>query len=63
MERLLNNNFASYVAQVKKSADEEEKTAINAEIFKVLSDLQKVNKRTGADVFYHFLNKIFDRDL
>lgn len=52
-------NFTSF-CQSLKGDDEEQKTA-GPEHFQIFKDIQTVNGRKGGEVFYHFLNKIFDK--
>lgn len=52
-------NFQGFV-QAQESEEEESKT-IGPEHFTIYKDFQTTNGRMGGDVFYHFLNHIFDR--
>ena len=51
-------NFALFVSTNKESPQE----AIGADFFQVWADLVNVNGRFGSEVFFQFLNKVFDRN-
>lgn len=59
MDKIIGKNFTAYVNELYKKPD----ATFSAEFFEVFSDLQEDNGKTGAEIFYSFLNKIFDRSV
>jgi hypothetical protein len=58
MEKKITENFSEYVSTLEEKP---ETTYFAPEFFKVYQDLQMVNGRQGAEIFYSFLNKVFDK--
>ena len=57
VEKQLMQNFQAFSQSL--TSEEEESKTIGPEFFQVYKDLQ--NAKRGGEVFYHFLNKVFDR--
>lgn len=57
MDTRIRENFTEYVQTI----DSFPEVSVPAGFFQVFADLQQVNGRSGQDIFYTFLNKIFDR--
>ncbi len=57
MEKKISQNFTAYVHELEEKPD----TLFSPDFFQIFDELQKVNGRNGSDIFYSFLNKIFDR--
>ena len=57
LEKSVISNFAGFVDM--QSSDEV--YTYDAEFFVIFKELQKTTGRLGGDIFYHLLNKIFDR--
>jgi hypothetical protein len=57
MEKKITENFSEYVSTLEETSD----TKFAPDFFQVYQDLQMVNGRQGSEIFYSFLNKVFDR--
>lgn len=57
MEKKITENFAEYVTTLEGAPD----TTFQPDFFQVYSDLQNNNGRHGSEIFYSFLNKVFDK--
>ena len=57
MEKKISQNFTAYANELEEKPD----TVFSSDFFYVFDELQKVNGKTGSDIFFSFLNKIFDR--
>jgi hypothetical protein len=57
MEKKITENFSEYVSTLEDTPD----TKFAPDFFQVYQDLQMVNGRQGSEIFYSFLNKVFDR--
>lgn len=59
MEKLVIQNFTAY-ANFKNYEEAEGEEKKEPHSFQIYKDLQSVNGRKGGEIFYHFLNKVFD---
>ena len=57
MEKKIGENFTAYVNELSEKPD----TKVSPAFFQVFSDLQQNNDKVGSEIFYSFLNKVFDK--
>lgn len=57
MEKKTGENFTAYVNELQEKPD----TTISSDFFQVFADLQHNNGKVGSEIFYSFLNKVFDK--
>ncbi len=57
LEKKISENFTAYVNKL----EEKPEAIFSSDFFQIFDELQKLNGRNGSDIFYSFLNKIFDR--
>jgi hypothetical protein len=65
VDKIVIQTFTGYVQHAKggdEETEEEKTTQITKDFFAPITDLQRVNGKKGDDVFYAFLNKIFDKN-
>jgi hypothetical protein len=60
IEKQLIQNFQEY-KQNAENDNKEEQVPIDQAFFKAYTDIKSVNQKQGSDLFYSFLNKIFDQ--